>query len=317
MAILEKIDRGMPAPRIPDRMGRFFRQYRAGRARLKEVLSGSGVELRADGAVSGRALGIAELDPLLPPEAGVLGFPLGEVADTIAISEEIGGLTNVTLWLKGANASSVYNIFRGHSGVRLSGDYRWRPPCRVTPGEADPEATEPSVEWHSARCLKAVAEDLGRPPHALEYVLDYRLGPPGLKFFRCVCAMHQERRWQILPALGKSRHLEICSVVRGALSGLNGANLATLLIYREPWSNTWTIAKGSGINAESALSHSVAWIDFQWELEGSEFDASIIEAIQDSLHDCSIRPPDFGRASLSRRLLPIPRDVLRWLRGCG
>src|SRR5205814_7447099 len=64
---------------------------------------------------------------------------------------------------------SVYNLFRSNTAVAFSGDYRWTPPGRMTPGEARLEACERQIRSRDARCLKAVADDLNRPPHALEY----------------------------------------------------------------------------------------------------------------------------------------------------
>src|SRR2546426_408748 len=123
--ILEKIDRGLIQPRIPDRIGRFLRQYGSGRAHLDQILGERGVERRADAAVSGRVLGAVEVHPILEPEISVLGFPLGEVAETLTVSEELGGLVNAVMWLKGPIANAAYNLLRTNTGLRLRGDYRW------------------------------------------------------------------------------------------------------------------------------------------------------------------------------------------------
>jgi hypothetical protein len=318
LAILEKIDRGLIHPRAPDRIGRFLRQYSGGRAQLDQVLGKRGVERRADAAVSGRALDAIEVHPILRPEVSLLGFPLGEVAETLAISEELGGLTNMAMWLKGPVANAAYNLLReNQSGLRLSGDYRWTPPARLTPGEAHLEPGELPIRWQDARCLKAVAEDLDRPAHALEHVLDYRMGQAGLKYFRCVCTLKRARNWQVLPGLARPRPLEVAEARPEVLSDLNGAELAALLIYREPWSRAWTIVAGAPISAEDAFAHAVTWADFQRELDGCEIDGKLIGGIRESLRASGLRPADPAEANLTRRLLPAARDVLRWLRGLG
>jgi hypothetical protein len=183
LGVLEKIDRGEIRPRATGRIGRFLRQYGAGRAEIHAALRRSGIESRGDNAVSGSRLGPVELCPLLEPKVELRSVPVGEVADTPAISEELGGLSNVVMWLSGRAANKAYNRLRvDPSGLRLVGDFRWTPPSRLTPGEARVEACEHTTDWTTARCIKAVADDLGRSPHALEYVLDYRLGPPGMKY---------------------------------------------------------------------------------------------------------------------------------------
>jgi hypothetical protein len=313
LGILEKIDRGLIHPQVPDRIGRFLRQYGRGRAELDRVLSERLVERRADASISGRALDTIEVHPILEPEVSLLGYPLGEVAETVVISEQLGGLANVIMWLKGPVANAAYNLLRQNPGLRLTGDYRWTPPARVTPGEAHLEPSESVISWQHSRCLKAVADDLLRPPHALEYVLDYRMGPPGLKYFRCVCAVKRGQEWQVLAALTQPRPLEVAAVVRHAR--LNAEELSALLIYCEPWSRAWTIVAAVPINARDALAHAITWADFRRELDGSELDGAIVAAIGDSFRATGLGPADLGEPNLTRSLLPVARDILRWLRG--
>jgi hypothetical protein len=251
--------------------------------------------------------------PVVTPEASLLGFPLGEVADTLAISEELGVLTHFVMWLKGPVANSAYNLLRENPGLKLDGDYRWTPPPRLTPGEARLEAGG-RVGWQDARCLKAVADDLIRPPHALEYVLDYRLGPPGLKYFRTVCAMKEGGGWEVLPALKRSIPLQLAADPDGLLAEVANSSLVALLIYREPWSDAWTVVSAAATDGEGALSHAMTWADFQRELASSEIDGRIIAGICDSLRAAGLQTPDFAQANLARRLLPLARHLLRWLR---
>src|SRR5207249_3096078 len=118
-------------------------------------------------------------------------------------------------------------------------------PTRLTPGEARLEPVELPMEWRDARCLKAVADDLMRPPHALEYVLDYRMGPPGFKYFRCVCALKAGKKRLVLPALAQPRPLDIAEGIPEVMHALNASALSMLLIYREPWSPAWTVVAGA------------------------------------------------------------------------
>lgn len=317
LAILDKIDRGLIEPQFPDRIGRFLRQYRTGRKQLDRVLADRFVERRADAAISGHALHTIEVHPVVEPQVSVLGFPLGEVADSLAISEELGGLTNLIMWLKGPVANAAFNLLRENPGIRLSGDYRWSPPARVTPGEGHLEASERVIKWRDARCLKAVADDLTRPPHALEYVLDFRMGPPGIKYFRCVCVMNHEEEWWVLPGLTETRRLEVAEALPEVRRNLDGERLAALLIYREPWSNAWTIVDAAVIDANDAFAHAIGWADFQRELNGSEIDGTIIARIRQSLRVNGLRPAEFVEPNLTRSLFPVSRDVIRWLRGLG
>jgi len=312
--ILEKIDQGLIQPGIPDRMGRFLRQYGTGRAQLDQILRERGLERRADAAVSGRALGTIKVHPIMQPEISVLGFPLGEVAEALTVSEELGGLVNAVMWLKGPVANAAYNLLRANTGLELSGDYRWTPPAGLTPGEALLEARDSPITWQRARCLKAVADDLLRPPHALEYVPDYRLGPPGIKYFRCVCVANDDTKWRVLPGLTEPRRLEVAEALPEVRRTLAGAAFAALLIYREPWSSGWTIVDGAVIDERDVFAHAITWADFQRELDGSPIDGTIIGGIRESLRANGLRPTEFAEANLTRSLLPVPRDVIRRLR---
>src|SRR5262249_50715463 len=158
----------------------------SGRRELRAVLTQQCASCRSDGAVSGKLLGAIEVHALIEPKVDVLAFPLGETAGTLAVSEQLGGILNLRMWLKAGTPQAAFNVLQDTFAVRLVGDYRWTPLAQVTPGEARIESTGGSLSWRGSRCLKAVADDLLRPPHAVEYVLDYRMGPPGLKFFRTI-----------------------------------------------------------------------------------------------------------------------------------
>jgi len=219
------------------------------------------------------------------------------------------------MWLKGPVANASYNLLRENHGIRLSGDYRWSPPARVTPGEARLEVSEQRITWQAARSLKAVADDLIRPPHALEYVLDYRIGPPGIKYFRCICAAKDRNLWRVLPGLSEPRTLEVAEILPEVRRTLNSIEMAALLIYREPWSKAWTIVDATGIDANDAYTHAIKWADFQRELDGRAIDGTIIGGIRESLRNSGLDPAESAEHNLARSLLPLAREVTRWLHG--
>ena len=314
--ILERIDRGLPCPRMPGRVGRFLRQYAAAGNTLAHVFADSEISRRANGSVSGNGLGTIEIHPIGEPEIAILNPVLGEVARTLAFSEELGGLIQLTMWLKARIANTAYNMLQTGNGLRFTGDYRWTPPNKLTPGEAEVQISRASVKWHDAPSLNAVADDLSREPHALEYVVDRRFGHPGVKYFRCICALRQARQWLVLPALKHSITLDVVAAAKGAVPYPKAGDLACLLVFREPWSSTWFVVDAVPIDFAGALRHSIAWVDFQQELRGVQFDARIINSIRTSLKTAGIGgTTDVHGSGTRRRLRPVARRVLRALRG--
>ena len=86
--------------------------------------------------------------------------------------------------------------------------------------------------------------------------------PPGLKYFRCVCAVRRQSAWIVLPALDHPVRLQDTSPAgETPLSG-NDGDLASLLIYREPWSPAWRVADNLHVDPHGVLSHSIAWVGF-------------------------------------------------------
>lgn len=315
LVILEQIDQGLIEPRVGDHIGRFLRQYRSGRVLLERVLTRMNVKPRADGAISGNDVGVIECRAMLPPQVRFLGFPLGEVAETPVLSEQLGGLLNFVMWLKGPIANSAFNSLRTSVGLSLIGDYRWFPVARLTPGEAVLETSADEGQWQTSRCLKSVADDINRPPHALEYLLDYRLGPPGLKFFRSICVRRNGSELQILPSVELAKKFEYLTVVPEALNVLRTSDFSMLLVYREPWSTDWTIVRASVIEPEAAVAHSLAWADFQRELYGLDRDPSLPTAVARSLRSAGVSSTRNAEQDLTRRLLPVTREIMRSIRG--
>jgi hypothetical protein len=251
---------------------------------------------------------------MISPEVSSFGFPLGEIGETLAISEELGTVASVVMWLKGAVANSAYNLLCETLSLRLDGDYRWTPPSRLSPGEARLASRDSRLTWMHARCLKAVADDIERPPHAVEYILDYRMGPPGLKFFRCICAFKEGGRWMVVPCLKPPVPL---AFEEGAPSGLrqSPASFAALLAYREPWSSGWVVVDSTTVDSNYAIAHAITWADFQLELTSGSLTPEIVRGIRTGLQHSALRITTAAAPPLERRLLTPARDILLWLRG--
>jgi hypothetical protein len=316
LQILEKIDRGLVEPEFHGRVGRFLRQYAVGHSLVDEVLGRLHIPRRTDGAISGERLGAITLIPMLNPEVSILHFPLGEVAETIGFSEELGGFLKVTMWLKAHVASSAFALLNSGTALNLSGDFRWSPSGRLTPGEARLEPSNENVTWETARCLKAVADDIARPPHAAEYILDYRMGPPGIKYFRTVCVLRSGSNLQILPALESPRELPCSTVLPEALAVLRQTDLSILLIYREPWDENWTVVRATAVSAEDVLAHSITWADFRKELDDCPVEGSLVAAIAGALRAAGLRARTSVNPNFARSLLPAARVMIgatrRW-----
>ena len=309
LKILERIDRGLIQPRLSDRIGRFLCQYASGRRELRAVLKQQSITCRSDGAVSGKLLGTIEAYALIEPEVDVLEFPLGEAASTPTVSEQLGGILNLRMWLKASTAQAAFNVLRDTSAVRFVGDYRWTPLAQVTPGEARIESPGGSLSWRDARCLKSVADDLLRPPHAVEYVLDYRMGPPGLKFFRTICASRANGMWQALPCLGQARTIKVSTAVVGP--SIPPSDLFLLLVYREPWSIDWTVVRAIAIQPEEALAHAITWAHFRSELADEAFDAATVTAAREALQAWGVKSSHLGVLNLDQHLLPVAKRLLQ------
>lgn len=309
--ILETIEAGKAAPEIPGHVGRFFRQYGRARAELEPILTAHGLKRRDDDAVSGRLLGPITVQQMFDADVRSRGRRLGEVAETLVICEELGCLASLAMWVKAQTASMTFDTLRLGQAVCLEGDFRWTPPARITPGEARVTLAPDVTDWRNTRLIKAVADDLTRPPHALEYVRDWRPGKAGLKFFRSVCAIRDNEGWRVLPALGRPTVLRLDGRTKHIIA--YGA-VAMLLVSREPWSAVWTIEAHAEITSDEALAHSITWADFQRELHGLSFDAAIVAELHHALSSAGVAPDSIGEPNLTRTLTPIAADLIRHIR---
>jgi hypothetical protein len=167
--------------------------------------------------------------------------------------------------------------------------------------------------------LKATADDVSRPPHALEYVLDYRLGKPGLKAFRVLSVRVQEGEVFILPGLdAPARLTRFAQPTDGLLTKLRDGDVALVFAYVEPWTGDWVVIDVEITDAAGCFTHLVTWADFQAELrEKPELVLADLNALRVALIGAGLDPPPaYGVVvDLPRRALNRPaRALVRWLR---
>jgi hypothetical protein len=321
--VIERIDDGKAPPRVGGPVGLFFRQYARFRREVAHVLARAGVATAADGHIQGADLGSIEMTPLSSVYTAIPNDLWGPVAHVPMVCEELVHVIDLTLWLNARAANEVDRLLSVDQvgAVRLAGSYRWHAPHRVTPGEASPEPAQTEVRWHDARCLKATADDLASPPHPLEYTIDFRLGPPGVKTFRSFVARYvpERTRVDVLPGRG-ARTLPIAlELPRGSLRELRGGGLVMVLGFREPWDGDWTVVAADAVDKTTALAHALTWADFRLEVEGSPplADADTLE-LTAALRAAGVAVSSVGaaldRATLVRCGLPAALAVARWLR---
>lgn len=315
---LEQIDEGRAqVPAWPGHAGRFLRQYERGRADILRVLAEHGLQPRTDGAQHGSAVGAIEAHAIAGVRVKSHDYVLGDSGDALCISEQLGGLIRLTLWLNAVAARSALNTLNWHGCFRASGDYRWYAPGRVTTGESTITECRERIDWSSARCLTAVADDLFRPPHAHEYVIDFHLGAPGIKYFRSVCATRAVDGWRALPAFGQSTLLPIVHIAPAASEAMGDTALAKFLMYRQPWSEEWSVVNAIAATPEDIVGHSITWADFQLELGAAFRKSSLVAGVIEALRAAGVSGNRSGisGAKTSRLLLPAARAVHRYLRG--
>jgi hypothetical protein len=260
------------------------------------------------------------LAPLAPLEGSVPNDLWGPVEHLPVLAEALGGVVDLTLWTSAAAANRAHVLLSSSTTpIALSGTYRWFAPSRLTPGEATVNAVDCQADWQSARFLKATADDASRAPHALEYVLDYRLGRPGLKVFRSLVVRAHEGGFEVLPGIdAPARPLALAGQVDARLMGLSDGEVASVFAYVEPWSREWVVIDARRTDAAGCLAHVVTWADFQAELrDRPALGPSDLSALCAGLVRARLDPPPVHEvlAQVPPRTLARPaRSLVRWLR---
>ena len=318
--IIDGVYEGKPPPRVGGRFGQYLRQCSRGRFEIQQLLAREGLTTAKGGWVNGVEIGPVVLCPLAPLQGSVPNDLWGPVEHLPALSESLGAVVDLTLWTSAAAANRAHVLLSASpTPVALSGSYRWFAPSRVTPGEAEVEAAESATHWRKSRFLKATADDVSRPPHALEYILDYRLGEPGLKVFRVLCVRVEDGEISILPGLdAPGRLMRFAQPTDRRLAKLGDGDVAFVLAYVEPWSSEWVVVEVEATDPAGCFNHLVTWADFQAELRDKPALAlPDLNALRAALLGAGLDPPQAHEVvpALPRRALKRrARALVRWLR---
>jgi hypothetical protein len=312
--ILEGIESGKPIPRIAGPIGRFLLEYGSAQADVSRICAKFSIERRDDGAISGSGMGSIEIHPVEQPKITIHPYPLGEVAESRILSEELGATLKLVLWLKGPVANASYNELKNRS-IALEGDFRWTPLSKITPGESVVSHVDHCLKWYEARFLKSVAEDIHRPTHALEYSYDKILGLPSLKCYRSIAVKRSDSTWFAFSTQGPTVPFRFVGARRQLDEKIEGWNMASLLVYREPWSDQFTAIDAHRIGPNEAFAHVCEWFDFQLEIQSQELDASSVLKLRRNFIASGIALSGGERINLRRSLIPIVKPIHAWLRG--
>ena len=318
--IIDGVYEGKPPPRVGGRFGQYLRQCSRGRFEIQQLLAREGLTTAKEGWVNGAEIGPVMLCPLAPLQGSVPNDLWGPVEHLPVLSESLGAVIDLTLWTSAVAANRAHVLLSASpTPISLSGPYRWFAPSRVTPGEAEVTAAEFATHWRESRFLKATADDVSRPPHALEFVLDYRLGKPGLKVFRVLCVRIENGEISILPGLdAPARLTRFEKPTDRRLAKLRDGDVAFVLAYVEPWSSEWVVVEVEATDAAGSFNHLVTWADFQAELRDKPaLTLPDLNALRTALVAARLDPPQahevvpgLTRRSLNRRA----RALVRWLR---
>jgi hypothetical protein len=317
--IIDGVYEGKPPPRVGGRFGQYLRRCSQGRFEIQQLLAREGIATSARGWVSGVEVGPVELAPLAQLKGAVPNDLWGPVEHLPALAESLGSVVDLTLWTSAASANRAHVALSSSlSPIRLVGTYRWFAPSRLTTGEADVDTVDSDRSWTSARFLKATADDISRSAHALEYVLDYRLGEPGLKAFRAFVVRADGGGFSILSGVDATAR-EIALTSRdGRPPNVGEGETAMVFAYVEPWSREWTVIDAKPIDAAGCLVHLATWADFKAELdERPRLTTADLSALRNAVLADGLHPPDVPEVigSVPPRQLSRPvRALVRWLR---
>jgi hypothetical protein len=317
--IIEGVYEGKPPPRVGGRLGQYLRRCSHGRFEVQQLLAREGLTTTARGWVDGTEVGAVVLAPLAALRGSVPNDLWGPVEHLPALSEALGSVLDLTLWTSAVAANRAHVILSSTvSPISVSGTYRWFAPSRLTPGEASVDAVEYDRTWATARFLKATADDVSRAPHALEYVLDYRLGGPGLKAFRTLAVQSVGGGFLILPGVDAPARSILFRGDEALLANLKEGETAIVFAYLEPWSSEWVVIDVEPTDAAGCLTHLITWADFKAELEGRPaLAAADLSIMRGALLAAGLQPPEafevVGEVP-PRELARPARGLTRWLR---
>jgi hypothetical protein len=189
----------------------------------------------------------------------------------------------------------------------------------MTPGKAEVAPAEIGLTWSECRFLKATADDVARPPHALEYVLDYRLDRPGLKAFRVIAVRMRGGELEVLPGVdATARPVSFCQPLDGRLAKLPERAVALAFAYLEPWGRHWTLIDLKETDSRGCLQHLLTWADFQAEIRGlPPLERSDLRSLEAALAAADIDAPPSHEVLPdlpTRALNEAARALVKWLR---
>jgi hypothetical protein len=305
-------------PRVPGELGRFLHEFAMVHARVKELLAHEGPFVR------GSEIGVIALTPLAPLQERMGSELMGEVASTIGISEQLGGLVDITLWGKARAANRLRNAWlAGAQSVSLTGSFRWFAPRRLTPGAADVAELEETLDVLDARCLKFAGDDFLSAPPAATYRWDTAHGPPDFRTFRVAALYKDADSWTLVPRDSEraTTPMVVADAGSGVLSQLAPASLALAMLVRTPWESAWVPTVAKRADPETILAHLITWADHRRELELApppEYRelAQLRRALL-ALGHVADEDVAFSRANLRRRVAPSVQPLVRWIRGIG
>jgi hypothetical protein len=299
--VLLRIDAGGQPPRLSGPPGAFFRRYAAERDTIVQLAFESGVHLRRDGKLSGASIGALTMGPVAPEVAhSTRRTHWGDVERFLVLCPELLSLTVLRVWMSAASGrEALRTLLTAGEGdtVRAVGDFRWSPPGAVTSGAADSELgpPDPLAHWSTAPFIKATADDLLAPVHPLDVRDIYIFRRPQLAQFRCVLLGRLVGGRGLVVGGLHSRPLDL------ELPGVSGVSQrekpeptepALALVFREAWSERWTVLLASPANPAQALGHIISWAEYMRALDpGFGRGEDIEAAARRSLEQVGIEPP--------------------------
>lgn len=317
--IVTEVEEGrIPIPRVGGSVGRFLGEVGTLNTQIGRLVPHEGY------FVPGNEIGAICLTPLAPLSEHIESDLVGEKASTIAFSEELAGLVNVTLWAKAGSANQLRNIWlRDNSSVCIAGAFRWFAPRRITPGTSSVEELPKRSSIWDARCLKYVAEDFLATPPAVSYRWDRSFGPPDFRTIRIGAVFQVLDGWAVVPShqerLAQPVLIDHSSSMLAPRS--RDSPFALVLMIRDPWDNRWTVAATRHVDANGVLAHLITWADHKRELLSlPPPDAQEIVALQrvlSSIGHPANRDDAFVQANLHRQVAPTLGSFAAWTRGLG